>query len=370
VAVDLVGSDFEFVEKLSYKCSDDQYSEPAPLPFRLPAGPRAGPENTIETQIDPKSLAAGNYQFLIAQGDGKVHEVPFKVLPAPPSVSGLPLMAHTGGVAERITIRGTGLDRIEKLSAKGVEITLGAPQGTDEREAEIRVIPWIAKGARITLEMKVEDFEQKVQLTDALVVAGPRPAIAGVRASAPSDLGIALKAGEIPENSFVSVALDVVDAPVVTGVNLACEGGSTVALKVSRDSDAPLFLSFDPATVGQAGCRVMASLVTAHSGESLPKALGVIVRLPNIESFRLTGEKADAGAYYGELQGQRLERIAKVGWDSGAGVAVDSIPMPVAGGGSKQVLKVAVPWPSPSPHAPLYVWLRGEDTGRATTAKW
>ncbi len=375
ILVSLAGDDFEFVDKLSYKSKDDKFAEPSPLPFSLPKGPRAGPETTLETQIDPQSLAAGNYEFLIAQDDAKVHEVPFKVLPVPPQISNLPLVAHTGGDSERITLRGTGLDRIEDLSAGDVRITLGEPKKGDEREADITVNPGIAKGSRITVQMKVKDFEQPIGLTDALLVAGPRPAIGGVRASLPSDLGIELQAGEIPENSFVSFALDVGNVvgntPEVTGVNLACDGGGPpVPVKLHPAPHAPLFLSFDPATVGQAGCAVMASLQTAHSGDSLPVKLGVIVRLPKVESFQLTGDKAEGSAFYGALKGQDLEGIEKVGWDANTGMPVDAIPAPVAGGGSEQVLKVAVPWPAPAPHAPLYIWLHGEQTGRATTARW
>ncbi|MGD1072643.1 MAG: hypothetical protein ABSB15_21160 [Bryobacteraceae bacterium] len=371
IVVSLAGDDFEFVEKLAYRCKDDKFAQPSPLPFSLPKGPRAGPETTMETQIDPQSLAAGNYEFLIAQDDAKVHEVPFKVLPAPPQISNLPLVAHTDGNSERITLRGTGLDRIEDLSAGDARITLGEAKRGDEREAEVIVNPGIAKGSRITVQMKVKDFEQPIGLTDALLVAGPRPAITDVRASLPSDLGIELQAGEIPENSFVSFALDVSNAPVVTGVHLACDaGGPSVPVKLHPAPNGPLFLSFDPATVGQAGCRVLASLLTANSGDSLPVKLGIIVRLPKIESFQLTGDKAEGNAFYGALKGRYLEGIEKVGWDANTGTPVEAIPAPIAGGGSAQILRVAVPWPAPAPHAPLYIWLRGEQSGRATTARW
>ena len=154
------------------------------------------------TQLNPKSLAAGNYQFLISQSDGKVHEVPFKVLPAPPQISNLPLLAHTGVSSEHITIRGTGLDRIEELSAGDARITLGEANKGDERGADIRLSPGVTSGSRITLQMKVKDFEQPIGLTDALLIAGPRPAITGVRALAPAGLGVALRPGKIPRIRF------------------------------------------------------------------------------------------------------------------------------------------------------------------------
>ena len=74
--------------------------------------------------------------------------------------------------------------------------------------------------------------------------------------------------------------------------------------------------------------------------------------------------------FYGEIRGKNLESIAKAGWNSDTGVAIEAIPTPVAGGGDDQTLKLEVPWPAPAPHSPLYIWLRGEEKGRATTVKW
>jgi hypothetical protein len=114
-------------------------------------------------------------------------------------------------------------------------------------------------------------------------------------------------------------------------------------------------------------------MVRAHSttnGDSAPKKLGKIVLLPRIESFQLTDQKASDGAFYGEIRGRNLETIAKTGWDAQTGIATDSIPTPAADGGSSETLRVKEPWPAPAPHSPLYIWLRGEEKGRATSAKW
>jgi hypothetical protein len=35
-----------------------------------------------------------------------------------------------------------------------------------------------------------------------------------------------------------------------------------------------------------------------------------------------------------------------------------------------QSLRVVLPWPAPGPHAPLYVWLRGEPQGRKTSVTY
>ena len=132
-------------------------------------------------------------------------------------------------------------------------------------------------------------------------------------------------------------------------------------VKLTRESPDTLFLSFRPESVGQPGCAVMATLITPKSGQSEERKLGAIVLLPKIDSFRLTNEKAGEASYFAALEGQDLETIAKVGWDAQNGTPVDTIPVPVAGAGNKESLRVAIPWPAPAPHAPLYVWLRGED---------
>ena len=113
----------------------------------------------------------------------------------------------------------------------------------------------------------------------------------------------------------------------------------------------------------------MAKLVTPKSGQSEPRKLGLIVLLPQIESFEIGNEKAGETSYFASLEGHDLEGITKVGWDPQTGTPVDSIPVPVAGAGNKETLRIAIPWPAPAPHASLYVWLRGEDRGRRTTAK-
>jgi hypothetical protein len=100
-------------------------------------------------------------------------------------------------------------------------------------------------------------------------------------------------------------------------------------------------------------------------GKSDPLTLGKVVRLPHIDSFAMTDEKSPDG-YYGVLKGSDLDTIAKTGWDSSTGLAVPELPRPAAGEGGKQTLRISMPWPSPSPKAPLYVWLRGETDGRAT----
>jgi hypothetical protein len=94
--------------------------------------------------------------------------------------------------------------------------------------------------------------------------------------------------------------------------------------------------------------------------------IGRVIRVPRLDKFTLTGEKVGDASYAGAVEGRDLDVIEKAGWDAQNGVPVESIPTPVPGDSARQTLRVVLPWPAPAPHAPLYVWLRGESQGRKT----
>jgi hypothetical protein len=380
VLVSLEGDDFEFVDKLSWKNCDDKFAQASPVPFILPKGPRAGPQTSLETQIDTQSARAGNYQFLLAQSDGEAHPVPFKVLPAPPQISNLPVLVNTGEDAH-VLLHGKGLDRIESISADGARIALDNPLQGDERGATVTLDGTAKVGAGLTIQVKVKDFDQPIAMTGALVVAGPRPIIQSIRVATPPS-AVALAAGEISYDTSVSFEFGVKPAVSVVSVDLYCantpqtraitiqSGQAAGDSRLRQEGSGMMFLAFQPGNVGQPGCDIMLRARSATSGDSAPTKLGRIVLLPRIESFQLTDQKASDGAFYGEIKGRNLETIAKTGWDAQTGLATDAIPTPVPDGGNTETLRVKAPWPAPTPHSPLYIWLRGEDKGRATTAKW
>jgi hypothetical protein len=131
-----------------------------------------------------------------------------------------------------------------------------------------------------------------------------------------------------------------------------------------------LYLSVDPGAVGYPGCKLVATLIADPDGKSDPVVLGRVVRLPRLDRFTLTSEKAGDNRFAGSLEGQDLDVIEKVGWDGDQGLPVDAIPTPVAGQHPSQSLRIVLPWPAPSPHAPLYIWLRGEPQGRKTSVAY
>jgi hypothetical protein len=93
--------------------------------------------------------------------------------------------------------------------------------------------------------------------------------------------------------------------------------------------------------------------------------------LPRIEKFTLTEEQLSPTLYAGNLMGADLQTIEKTGWDAKTGYPVQGIPTMIPGSNPPdQTLKVELPWPPPSPHAPIYVWLRGENIGRLTDVKY
>jgi hypothetical protein len=378
----LTGDDFEFVHKVEYEKQGDPFAEPQPLPFHLPKEPPAGPEASLKVRLDAKPLATGNYVFLLAQTDGKSHQVPFKVLPAPPSVTGTPVVLNTGIDSQTVALHGTSLDRIQEITAHDAEFTLGDEGDGATRNVTVKLTPAAKAGALMAAQLKVKDFAAPVSVDDAFLIAGPRPAITTVRESLQSNLGIALNPGEIAASSPVSFEAGTLHAPAVSEVDLSCAdspdssplkitmGESKDPVKLTQESADTLFLSFLPKAVGPPGCAVAATLVTPKSGRSDRRKLGVIVLLPQIDSFQITNEKAGETSYVASLEGHDLEGVTKVGWDSQTGTPVESIPVPVAGPGNKETLRLAVSWPAPTPHASLYIWLRGEDHGRLTTTKY
>jgi hypothetical protein len=95
-----------------------------------------------------------------------------------------------------------------------------------------------------------------------------------------------------------------------------------------------------------------------------------VIRVPHLDKFALTAERVGDSAYAGSLEGRDLDVIEKTGWDVQNGVPVDSIPTPIPGDPTRQTLRVLLPWPAPAPHAPLYIWLRGERQGRKTSVAY
>jgi hypothetical protein len=278
-----------------------------------------------------------------------------------------------------VTIRGTDLDRLERLESERADIQLRAPgEDRSQREAVVTLRAGAQAGDRADVSAKVQGMTALIRFPGVLQIAGARPRIVEAKSSLPADLASAPREGEIPAGSFVSFSLRVEPSNINPAMTLRCaeEGRTSQEIKLAtgeRRANAQLtsagagslFLSVDPGAVGSSGCTLTAKIETEALGASDAFTLGKVVRFPRIEALKLSNE-ALAGGFAGSLDGWDLESIERTGWSANNGLPVTELPRPIAGDGAKQTLRIAVPWPAPTPKAPLFIWLRGETEGRAT----
>jgi hypothetical protein len=286
-----------------------------------------------------------------------------------------------------VELRGMELNRIEKISSDDATWTL-APEpkdaeDADTREATVKLSSKAKKGEHIAAEVYVADLQKPLRISDLLAVAGPRPKIVSVSKSLVTEEDVALHDGEVPAGQGASFALNVQNAGNRPTVKLSCNSEVETRQKISlavgdksgpaqldRTGQNTLFLSVDPGVVGDSGCALVAQVSANDTGDSDPYDFGQVIRLPRIEKLTVSEQRLGNDTYAGTLTGENLQLIAKAGWNDKSGSDVQEIPSAVPGNPQEQTLKIAVPWPPPSPQAPLYVWLRGEDHARLTTARY
>ncbi|MDR3698952.1 MAG: hypothetical protein P4L56_04905 [Candidatus Sulfopaludibacter sp.] len=372
--VKLTGADFEFVDKVQWKKQGSKTVKVSGLQFDLPSGKGSGPQSTMDVDID--TAAPGSYALLLSQSDGKAQEVPVTILPPNPTVSSLPVRVNVGADRQSVRLDGTGLDRIQAIATAAGPLTGSGTK--QEWTGEIQLKNGAKPGQRFPLALQVKGLEQPLILPDAIEVVGPRPHITAVRKSMPGNLGVDLREDELPAGFTLGLVLQVQNLSGRPRVELGCAGGGLRRpLKLSPDEPAggaamsfagpgELYLSFDPGAIGYPGCAISAAVITEPEGRSDEMKLGRVVRIPRLDQFTLTSEPAGPSAFAGILKGTDLDLVEKAGWDAQQGLPIDAIPTPVPGEPGKQTLRISMPWPAPAPHAPLYVWLRGESEGRKT----
>jgi hypothetical protein len=379
VTVKLTGADYEFLEKAALQ-SPVADSNPVELSFTLPVGKRRGPQNSVALRLGTSKR--GSYRLLLAQSDGVTHEVPIAILPPSPTITNLPIHINAGEMQEAIRLQGSGLERIEAISSDAGEIT-GTP---DAHGWSGEIVPrdGVAPGGRFAVSLKVQSVDTPVTVPDAIEMVGPRPRIRSAQKSLAGMLGTEIGSDELPAGTAVGLVLSVeqVHDGSRPKLELGCASGEvrrTLTLSPGESSSGAsltfagpgaLYLSLDPGTVGYAGCRLAANLVLDPEGRSDPFVLGRIVRVPRLEKFTLTAEKVGDSGYAGILEGRDLDVIERAGWDAMQGIPVETIATPIPGDATRQSLRVVLPWPAPAPHAPLYIWLRGEASGRKTAVTY
>ena len=364
------GDDFQFVEKVQLNAKGDKYGKPADVPFSLPVGLRAGPQRRIEMQIDTSPLTAGLYSLLLVQQDGKPRPVDVTVLPDPPQIENVPLTVYEGEQETTAVLRGRDLGRLTAVHIDGVEVAL-APGTATERQVTLRSDGAWKRETTRDIRLVVEGYAEPIVLAQALKVAAPRTLIHSANVSIPSDTEVKLRERELPAGRWLSAMLSVERAGTTPKARLRCAESESRTVEVAAGAETQgarmqlvetgrLFLSFEPGT-WPSGCAL-----TVAVENSKPFDLGRVIRIPRIQSLKLTDDAAGEGLFYATLAGQNLELIEKTGWTAETGVPVTDLP---TGDTTTQSLRIRQPWPSPSPRAPLYIWLRGESEGRATTIR-
>ncbi len=372
--VTLEGADVQFVETLAILRVGDRFGSPAPVAFRLTGGPRQGIQQKMEAEIDTATLTSGEHELRFEQGDGRAQSAAIQVLPPPPRITNLPLRVHLDEPAQPVRIEGEGIDRIATVSAPGVGFRL-APGDGRQRRADATIQDKPRAGQLLDLFVRAEGYSNPVRIAGGLRVAQARPVIRSARILPPSGLGIALGEGELPAGIQTGAVLDVKNASPRMSVEIGCAGARRLRAAIGEQRDglkvqslAPdrLYLAFDPAA-WPSGCAIEATADAGDQGVSAPAAIGRTVRTPRVDKFELTDQPAGDGAYFGVLTGRDLELIERAGWTAANGLAVSELP--ATAGGASQTLRIKLPWPSPTPRAPLFLWLRGDTEGRSTSIR-
>ncbi len=376
--VTVFGSDFEFTTKVEMKKTGDEFAVTEPARFLLPKGLRTGPQDRMDVLVDTSSLDPGKYELLVSQQDGKPHRVQFNVLPNPPRIDNLPILVNQGAAAQHYVLKGERLDLLAKLEVSEAQIDLAPPSPDGhQRNLTVQLKSNQPAGTLSTLSASLTDRSAGLTLPGALQITGPLPVIASSKLSLPAGLAISLLPEEFPAGYTLSAMLDVKNIEPKSLLLLDCaeDVGAKPLLHIGEQNDTSslqqlsqdqLFLSYDTSAF-PAGCTLRASLDNGRGGKSQPATLAHIIRLPQIASVQaLKGASAEpSGATY-TLTGTNLEMIEKIGWDALSGSDVSGLPVPLPGPGRQQSLSAVLP-ELPAGRPTLYLWLRGEKTGRATT---
>ncbi len=367
VSIELTGVDFEFLDKAAL-AGTGRSARTEAVTFELPDGARKGEQKSVKLDID--TAAPGSYKLELTQADGTAHSIPLTILPPNPKIMNLPIHVNAGATDFALHLEGTGLDRIDSITTEAGTISGG----------KLRLKATAKRGEEFALNLHVHGHEAPLVVPKALEIVGNRPKILSARKSQVADSGVELRPDELPAGTSAGFVLTVAylneEDDARPRVELQCRAGESrkrlslspsepvQGASLSTAGDDSLYLSLDPGLVGYPGCELTATLTVGTRGSSEPLLLGRVVRLPILQKFDLTNETVGPNQYAGTLQGRDLDVIEKAGWDAQNGLPVTAIPAPVSP--TEQTLQIAVPWPAPAPHAPLYIWLRGEAKGRRT----
>ena len=369
----------------------------------------SGKQPKLAIDLDPSELSAGFYQLEIASSGKTTTNADLTIYPPDPKILNGPFRINRGsGAPNTLTLQGTGLDWICGISSDKLTWELHE----DPRVCDLESWPSAGMQSKRTATVSLDEESEfkegdclpfQLQLLSrtgdrsvsggCVEVVGPRPSIVGHERRLPPGAESGLKEDEIPSGVHVGFSIQVENLSSSPSLELGCipagkpfQAALTVGAgqnqgmgALSLTGNDALFLSLDPGGLYVPNCFLTARLNDRVRGLSNSYALGKVIPLPRIERFVVKPERLDDRVecslgnrnpplYEGVLTGEHLHRIAKTGWKEREGCPVVSTAIPSPTGSQEQTLRITVPWPPPEPHAPLLIWLHGEETGRATPA--
>ena len=369
----------------------------------------SGKQPELAIDLDTGELSAGFYQLAIASSGKTTTNADLTIYPPDPKILNGPFRINRGsGAPGTLALQGTGLDWICGISSDKLTWELHE----DPRVCDLESWPSAGLQSKRTAAVSLDDesdFKEgdclpfQLQLLSrtgdrsvsggCVEVVGPRPSIVGHERRIPPGAASGLKEGEIPTGVHVGFSIRVENLSSPPSVELGCipagkpfqaaltvgDGQNQEVAALSLTGNDALFLSLDPGGLHVPDCVLTARLNDRVRGLSNSYALGKVIPLPRIERFAVKPERVDdqvecslgnqdAPLYEGVLTGDHLHRVARTGWNEREGCPVVSTAIPSPTGSQEQTLSIAVPWPPPAPNAPLFIWLHGEETGRATRA--
>ena len=421
VRVELTEMDFQFVKRVelfesSVEPADEEWQEvtgppvfswdhpnessdgqapsmdAARLYFRLSKNNVNGKCLKLSFNVDTSKLSSDTYRLRISQSGVQPKNIPLKVHPPLPKILNLPLKINEGQVTQ-LTLKGKGLERIEYITIG--EDRFAIQQGTIVVQMK-REENGAKEGICLPLKIKVRDLENTIT-GDCVEVLGPRPHIVESKEVIPhaAKLGLHEFEKEIPAAALVGFSIKVNDLSSKQFLELACmqngqtfqpelklnpgqqQGTATLDL-IEKDE---LFLSLNTDNLSVPDCSLLGRVNDGIRGSSNIHELGRVTQLPRIDRFVLTRKLITAETscssgvegkqlYEGILTGEQLHEITRAGWNKKDSCAVLGIATPISEDPQKQILRIVLSWWPPEPHAPVFIWLRGDKTGRATGVRY
>ncbi len=368
----------------------------------------SGKRPGLAFDLDSSELSPGFYQLRMTSSGKATANTDLTVYPAAPKINDPSLrIGAESGAEETLSLEGAGLEWIcgisnDKLTWKLHEDPTSCdleswPSGTVSKRTA--TVSWhensdAEEGDCLPFQLQLLSRTGPRSVPGGCIeVVGPRPSIEGHERLLPPGAELGMGEDEVPTGVFVSFTIEVKNLGSSTSLELGCgpagesfqarftlrpgQRQGTASLDLANND--ALFLSIDSGDLQVPNCSLSVRLSDGSRGMSNTYSLGKVIQLPRIERFVMTRESPgdqqdcqleneDTNLYEGILSGERLYRIVRVGWNEREGCPVSGTATPSPDGSHEQTLRIPVPWPPPEPHAPLFIWLPGEEAGRPTRA--